>query len=306
MSVKQPEPEAAPVEAEPVAQPLEDMSAEDIAKLIDNPAPEEPEVVEAAEPEAEQPEAEPVAESEPPAPEVEAAAEPEPDRLARLEELFEKSELQREAEAQRNSHLRLMLDRKNGEIGHLRQAPAPVAPVDDYGTAESVPTEQNALLEEMRREAQAAKHDRFTTTLLAEAQAARDRQAELMTSLDKLGGNIREEFEGSLNKRFGEEATALGLNEAVSSLDVKLGQSIVKAAFGAALAETRIEFMGKTRAQASAAAAEKTKQQKLDAAAGGESTSRPTATPRGKTLSEMTAEEIKAEIDRREAAGIVA
>jgi len=306
MSKEQVSPESEPVAAELTEQDLEALSEEQLREMIDNPQPEPP---------VAEPEPEPAVEQELEAPEsVEEVAEPDPvngevvedDRLSKLERMFEQAELKREAEAARNQHLRFELDRKQGEIGHLKnqmRQPVVTQPAqDDYGYPEA---QQQSQLEPVVREVRGEIDQlRVERTQTACQQTLAQVQAENAQFWDSLGDK-RSEFETTWNSRFSQEMQTLGLTDAAASGDMKRATSIVRAAYTAALAESRIEWLNKTMEKnRTAPPSPQIREAKLAAASGASGSRRPTARPKPKSLDEMSADEIKAEIDRREQLGI--
>ena len=317
------ETEVEPAVAEPVAQDLMDVDVDDIAAEIERrasgedsvPEPEADESVMEEEPEAI--EAEP-AESDDEAEEVAEDGEAEPDdeplpvddRLAALERRLEAADLERQQEAAKNEHLRFMLDRRSGEIGHLknqlRQA-EPVARNTDDDLLDVEPTTRQPVDDGLRQELEMARKDREERATERVAAAVRESfneihsgQSEFWEAVKKRGAEEEQEFQTKWNERFQKELSELDAAAAVSAADVKLASSIVKTAYKSAMAATRLEWLNRGTKGKSADQTARLKERKLAAAAGARG-SRPRATPRPKPLSELSADEIKAEIDRRDA-----
>jgi len=312
-----PEPEQ---QVEPGPQSIDDLTEDQLRDMIDAPTTDEPPVDPGPEPEPEPAADEPVATApEEPEPEPEPAPEQQETdietRFAEMRAEIEQERLRREAQEERNQHLEFKLSRRAGEVGDLRQklrtAPAPAPVTDELGgyadepslpaAAESnLPGEIEDGLAEFRAE-------RFTTAAQREFVEVEKRNAKFWDSLRGRPEEEQAEFQSAWEENLKKEVGRYDddVAEARQRGDVKLISSIVRAAYGAALADTRADFRDRTleRKRTSADQSASLKEKKLAASAGAQGT-RPVPRAKPKRLEELDADEIGAEIDRRGEAGI--
>ena len=313
-----PEPEQ---NVEPGPQSPDDLTEDQLRDMIDGHTPTET---------TDEPPAEPI-EAPPEEPEqlvaeeaVEVADEPleeEPapqsveDQLAAFRQELELERLRRQAQEERNQHLEFKLSRKAGEVGDLRQrlrtTPPQPAAQDDLGGYQDEPYSpqpaDSGLSDEIQGGIEEFRAERF--------QSAAERQyAELKTANSKfwksLEGRSEEEraaFQAAWNENLKKEVGRFDEDVAYARQrgDVKMISSIVRAAYGAALADTRADFANRSveRKRTSASQGSALKERKLAAAAGAQGT-RPTPRAQPKRAEDATPEELEAEINRRAEAGI--
>jgi hypothetical protein len=292
-------------EPEPQAEPeLDSLTEDQLRDMIDGAAAEPPPPAEPVAAEV----IEPVAPPEEPEPaDVNAAPDAAPDIASEVESLrvrFEQAELQRQAQEERNKHLEFLLSRRSGEIGDLRQKlrTAPQPQGDDYEPAPQpeqvapAPSELHEWRQERVLEAAQKTYD--------QAQAA---SAQFWKSLEARPEADRKEFDVAFQDNLKREVARYesDVRYAYAKGDPKMMASIIRASYGAALADARAAFANKIleRKRTTADQSSTLKQRKLAAAAGASGTRQvPRAAP--KKLDDMTPDELKSEIDRRSESGI--
>ena len=317
-----PEPEQV---VEPGPQSLDDLTEDQLRDMIDAPTTGEPPVEPTPEPEpvADEP-VEPVAaapvEPAEAEPEVEPEATPEPQGLeAQLAEMradFDQERLRRQAQEERNQHLEFKLSRRAGEVGDLRQKlrttppPSPAETDDLGGYPEAPPPVQPAetqLSSEIQDGIDEFRAERFQAAAVKQWGESQDASAKFWKSLEGRPEAEQQEFNTAWQENLKKEVGRYDddVADARQRGDVKMISSIVRAAYGAALADTRANYANKLleRKRTSADQTSTLKEKKLAASAGAQGT-RPTPRAAPKRLEDMTPEEIQAEIDRRSEAGI--
>lgn len=300
-------------EPEPQAEPeLDSLTEDQLRDMIDGAAAEPPPPAEPVAAEV----IEPVAPPEEPEPaDVNAAPDAAPDIASEVESLrvrFEQAELQRQAQEERNKHLEFLLSRRSGEVGDLRQklrnAPTrqPQDAGEDYET-EPVPQAQPEQVAPAPSELHEWRQERVLEAAQKTYDQAQAASAQFWKSLEARPEADRKEFDVAFQDNLKREVARYesDVRYAYAKGDPKMMASIIRASYGAALADARAAFANKIleRKRTTADQSSTLKQRKLAAAAGASGTRQvPRAAP--KKLDDMTPDELKSEIDRRSESGI--